>query len=83
MNKLSLSLFIHAQNATQTTAQKTVDRVKNQEGATTVEYIMILGIMALIVAALFLADGGIRDGIMSLGRKIVNTLTGAGNDQKI
>lgn len=56
------------------------DRMRSNEGATTVEYVMILGIMALLVAAIFLIPGtGLRDQIERLGDAVKNTIADVTN----
>jgi Flp pilus assembly pilin Flp len=75
LNDMTLAAAVKAQNGVYNTGQ----RLRSQEGATTVEYVMILGIMALIVAAIFLSNGGVRDKLWndsdSLGRQVIDTIT--------
>lgn len=70
METTSLTLFIRTQNS----AHRLRDRAVEEHGATTVEYIMILGIMALLVAAIFLSSGGLRERIFNLGETIKSTV---------
>jgi Flp pilus assembly pilin Flp len=67
MEPTTLSLFVRAQNSAHLASQRAVA----ERGATTVEYVMILGIMALLVAAIFLLPNtGLRDRIGDLGQKV-------------
>jgi Flp pilus assembly pilin Flp len=74
METTSLTLFIRTQNS----ALRLRDRAVEEHGATTVEYIMILGIMALLVTAIFLSSGGLREKILALGTSIKEALGDAG-----
>ena len=69
-----LSLFVAAQTEIASAASRSAD----EDGAPTVEYIMILGILAIIVAALFFSNGiGLKDAILGLGETVKEKLTDA------
>ena len=67
MNNLLLKIWVSGQNG--------VSRLKDQQGAETIQVIMIMGIMALIIAAVFLIDGGLKDKIEDLGTTIGEKIT--------
>jgi len=67
MNNLLLKIWVSGQNG--------VSRFKDQQGAETIQVIMIMGIMAFVIAGVFLADGGLRDKITNLGTTIGEKIT--------
>lgn len=61
-------------------AHQSFKRLRDEErGAETIQVIMIMGIMALIIAAVFLTDNGIRSAIIKLGNKVENWITNVGS----
>jgi hypothetical protein len=70
MNNLLLKIWVSGQNG--------VSRLKDQQGAETIQVIMIMGIMAIIIAAVFLVDGGLKDKITTLGTTIGEKITNIG-----
>lgn len=64
MSNFFLKIWVRGESA--------VARMRTQDGAETVQVIMIMGIFALLIAAVFLADGGIRDSIQNLGDRVNN-----------
>lgn len=63
-------------------APRSLDEINREEdGAETVQVIMIMGIMAVIIGAIFFV-GGLKDSIIGLGEKVVNcvkAVTGTGS----
>lgn len=73
MNEALLRLFVAAQT-------EIYSRKNDEDGAETVQVVMIMGIMAIIVTTLFfLPQVGLKQAIINLGNTVKSQLTGAGN----
>ena len=72
MNNLLLKIWVSGQNG--------VSRFKDQQGAETIQVIMIMGIMALIIAAIFFGPFGIKQRIEDLGTAVGNKIKCAATD---
>lgn len=58
----------------QVLSQNAAARLRTQDGAETIQVIMIMGIMALIIAAVFLSSGGLGEQIEALGTRVSNAI---------
>lgn len=73
LNDMLLRLFVGAQS--EVAAART--RLDEEQGAETVQVIMIMGIMAIIVVALFFSNIGLKQAILDLGTTVKDKLTDA------
>lgn len=71
-----IRLYVGLQSGLKTAAE----RAKETDGAGAAEYLLVLGIISVVVAALFW--GSIRQGIDNLGGNIKDLLDGTGNSVK-
>jgi Flp pilus assembly pilin Flp len=77
MNKLITDITANITASALTARSRFQQRLADETGANTVEYIMILGVMALIVATIFLAPSGLRDKVLCLGNNIKEQVSAA------
>jgi hypothetical protein len=73
----SLAAKLHTEVASARSARP---RILDQEGAEVVQVIMIMGIMAILVVALFFTDIGLKQAILDLGQTVKDKLTDAGTN---
>ena len=66
MNNLLLKIWVSGQNG--------VSRLKDQQGAETIQVIMIMGIMALLIAAIFFGPFGLKTKITALGTDVADKI---------
>lgn len=66
MSNFFLKLWVSGQNAT----HRAGERLRAQEGAETVQVIMIMGIMAVLIAFIFFGPGDIAAKIQDLGENV-------------
>lgn len=77
MTNMLLRLFVGLQSEVAAAQTNARERMSEQDGAEVVQVIMIMGIMAIIVVALFFTDIGLKDAIMDLGSTVKDKLTDA------
>lgn len=70
MNNFFLKLWVSGQNAT----NRAADRLRAQEGAETVQVVMIMGIMAILIAVIFFGPFGLKQKITDLGTNVGNKI---------
>lgn len=68
---IMLNALTYAAVAARTGAEAAADTARErQDGAEVVQVVMIMGIFAIIIAVVFLINGGLRDQIVDLGRSV-------------
>lgn len=77
MSDLLLHTFVKTQTTALAVRDRLLERAKDERGAETVQVIMIMGIMAIIIGAVFLVggDSSLKGRISSLGSKVKNCVT--------
>jgi len=81
MNEIALRMFVGLQTEIASLRSRAQDRLTAEDGAEVVQVVMIMGIMAIIVVALFLTDTvGLKGAIVKLGNTVKDQIGIAGGD---